>query len=135
MRSFRTESGLVARQLGREDIQVRDYIEDTVNLTGGTSAYTSADVKCVRIGNAVTITGLSVFTHASAAIASSGDQLIPEEYRPTGNIYNCYFVAENTWCVILISNLGDILTIYYNNTTNTARADSFAIPSVSYIIT
>lgn len=76
MRWFRTESGLVARQLGREDVQVTDYEEGIWNPSdvalenmSGTGSY--SDTNWIRIGNVVHgwiggISGLSTTTGTTA---------------------------------------------------------------------
>lgn len=87
---------------------VFEYSEDTVTLGGDFDA--GSQVKCVRIGSQVTITGVgNALGHSSQSQADSLDGAIPSQYRPNvasaGIVTNCYY-SLNRHITAIVSGSG-----------------------------
>lgn len=94
MRWFRTESGLVARQLGREDFQVPNYEEYRLEIVNEGPQNMNGIVNFAKIGNLVVYTAEDLITHNSASSVQSVSA-IPERFRPKNRLaINCYYFTD-----------------------------------------
>ena len=90
MRWFRTENGLVARQLGREDFQIKDYEETTVTLSNSGAQNLTGTILFVRVGRLVTYTSDGVLSHNSGGTITSDTNEVPQNFLPTSLHNTCY---------------------------------------------
>ena len=144
MRWFRTESGLVARQLGREDLRVVDYDEGQWNpgpvsavKLNGVALYTNP--RWIRIGNLVTafiesITGLSVTasgTDVHLQFTSEGLPGYNNNTTPSGT--GLHQRASELHSVEFTNSSGGNTNIFMGTQANSAGASTFSGIVFSYI--
>ena len=130
MRWFRTESGLVARQLGREDIEVREYDELKGDFAGD-GDMTGGLWTLVVYGKTCTLYFQDV-TSLSDTGPSSG-QTIPEEYRPGGVVGNIYsYSTGSSLRVVFVSTGGNVTFQAITSSFNITAASSYFTGSISW---
>lgn len=78
------------------------YDVETVELGGDFNAGDS--IKCVRIGDYVSITSVGVLTHTSATTAISSSGVIPSQFRPTDDTFNTYESQANLYQMNVFSD-------------------------------
>lgn len=97
-----------------------DYDEDTVEVGGDFN--TGSEVKCVRSGSEIVISGLSAWTHASGSFRSSSAGVIPAQYRPpTTDASNVFLTSGSRIGTVYISTAGT-LSVEYRDWAGTATA-------------
>lgn len=110
------------------------YSSTIVDLTSGTTNFTGGTIRCVRIGNVVTVTGISTPTHASASSATA-TAAIPSFYRPTTTTQNTYSDGATTVRLVTIGSSGDFSTTYRDWAGSTsAQTDAGSIATLSYVV-
>lgn len=108
-----------------------NYSETTVSL-GGDFAF-GESVKCVRIGNQVTISSDSPLSHSSDNQPMSSDGAIPALYRPTGNTFNVYQASDSSFDMVgfIAISSGFFITQYRdyagNNYSKTTTGSGFTL--------
>lgn len=114
---------------------VGGYEETSVTLDNGVTG----TAKFVRVGNLVTVTGTSAWTHSSATGFTTTTGLIPASFRPTSDIYNTYISLDGSLAGtyrIQINSNGSIGGNYYDASfTLVNRSGTATGPSLSYVIT
>lgn len=126
MRWFRTENGLVARQLGREDFQVVEKQETILELDGD---FTGGQLKILRLGDFVTMTTDVAATHGSDAGPATSTNFLPEWARPTTNQSNVIYDLGGTTIICRAETVGQFRASY-----NVARTDSLFPLNISFTI-
>ena len=109
------------------------YEEATVNLAG-LGVFTAGTLKCVRVGNVVTVSNTTDLVHASGPIASTPAGAIPESMRPplnASNIGTSVPLPEltNALVMMVVTSGGDFSLLY--DAANTGVTVSV---SVSYCV-
>ena len=138
MRWFRTENGLVARQLGQEDIELtpKDEDETTIVLSNNGAQNMNGTVVFVRQGKVVTYSSTGVITHSATAFPVTDVGVIPEEFRPTDDAQiNTY--ANNSTAVYhcRINTNGSISLNYFDDAGAVSQTNSATAISGSYVRT
>lgn len=108
----------------------KGYEEIVLNAPVGD--FTSGDVKIVRIGDIVTITGY--FTHASDSIVTSGASFIPSWARPAFITTNTFLSGNSVISQVSITDGGSVQVLYRNYSgtlTNQTATEEFTI---SYVL-
>lgn len=115
-------------------------ISATVELGGDFDS--GKQVKCERVGNVVTITGLGILTHATGISAVSAAGIIPSAYRPTtnsvtGTYYSSATVGANGVIGMVSIGTSGSLSLFYSDYTGstTSRINSVLTPTISFVIT
>ncbi len=109
------------------------YETATVELGGDFDA--GEEVKCERIGNTVTITGVGGLGHSSSSSPGSSNA-IPSNFRPSTLLEMVYSTDSLTVREIEVSATGTITTRYRDwSGSATSRTNTQVPPSITYIIT
>lgn len=92
------------------------YEEAIVDLTG-VGDFTAGTLKCVRVGNVVTISNTTDLVHASGTIASAPAGTIPESMRPPLNATNIGTsiplpVLTDSLVMMAVTSVGDFSLLY-----------------------
>lgn len=104
---------------------------DTVELGGDFDAGES--VKCTRIGNQVTISGVGVLGHSLESEATSASGVIPAAYRPSTDRGNVYYVSGSGTYTARVLSSGIFIIMHRDTAFNlVSRGSSVDSPSITY---
>jgi hypothetical protein len=110
------------------------YSKTAVELGGDFDV--GQQIKCVRVGDVVTITGVGErLTHPSLNTPLSADGVIPVEFRPSFLVGNTYAVLNGSGLSFLsvrITQSGQLSLAYLSETGGVARTNSELPPTISY---
>jgi len=121
---------------GGNDI-LEDYEVEIVDVSSsGDFDAGNASVKCVRIGDKVTITSTALISHTAGVSANSATGLIPTRFRPSSDVYNIYYSGGSAIRRVKIDSDGSIGFQYVNYSGVGVSQSSTAVTiSISYVIT
>lgn len=134
MRWFRTKNGLLARQLGRDDIEIEFYETYTLNLVNSGTANMNGIVRFARYGNMVVYSADAPITHDSSNAPAASDDPIPESFWPNSFMDNCYIYDATSGRSSRINNNGIFQLIYSNEGGGVAGTSSQNPPNGSYFV-
>jgi len=118
--SFSNDSGDVSLDVdisGLSDAVAADLgiIKTSVDVAAN-GDFGSGNIRCVKIGNTVTITATTTLLHGSSSAPISSDGLIPAAYRPVADVGLCYVVNRTLGYLASLNILASgRLTIEYND--------------------
>lgn len=115
------------------------YDEEIVELGGDFDA--GEEIKCVRIGNQVTITGIGVLGHSLGAFIQSTDGVIPAKFRPPDSAVSNTYLAH--WypspddkvgvLIVDVTITGRLRTNYIDSDgLENDRTSTSSVPSLTY---
>lgn len=118
-------------------VAVLDREELTMSLVGGTSPFTAGEIRIVRNGKSVTVEETERILFSSSAGADSGDQVIPQRFRPASNVGNFYWIQSNLGYRVDVRFDGVIGVTGYANSFGTSAITGTALSArwtLSYTI-
>lgn len=126
--------GAAQRTVGTADGNLPEYESEVVTLGGIFNA--SQQVKCVRIGDCVTIFGLGDQLNHSSSIGGAGSDAgdIPLFARPAEIVTNVYFGSSQLVATAYVFPDGTF-SLDYGNTDGTTptRSDSVTPPTITFL--
>ena len=105
-------------------------IAETVDLAGS-GQITTGSVRVTKMGNAVTISGLTDFTHGSSTDRSSAAGMIPEWARPVNTVFNCYRASASVTFNCYVEADGSFGLFYSGNSTSSGTN---TLVTISYTV-
>ena len=133
MRWFRTENGLVARQLGRSDIELKEPLKEFVRLVNNGTSNLNGEIWIVRNERVVTISTNGSLTHDNASDVST-TVILPEWARPKNTHDNCYFYNEVRAGTIRASTDGSLVWFYRNETGGVNQDSTIIGACITYTV-
>lgn len=109
---------------------------ETADVELGGDFNASMFVRCTRVGNMVTITGLTALTHPSNSAPNSTLTAIPAAYRPSLTAYRLSHVSSGYLVSVTIGSTGLFYVSYAGITDGEAasRSGTGTPPSITYCI-
>lgn len=122
-----TPAGLQAKLVGAQA---------TVSLVSS-GGFTAGTLKCVRIGNVVTITATGNITHSSSDIVDSASGVIPSNFRPSSTVQTTFATYGTVQMDVQISSGGTFSIAYtgHNGSPSNQTSTNSRVLTISYVVT
>ncbi len=106
------------------------YHEETVTLGGDFDS--KMQIKCTKVGDVVTISGVGVLTHSSGSLPTSAAGVVPEKFRPSDTTSNI-FAADTVIRSMIILASGAVIVAYSDfSGAGSSMTTTQRIPSITY---
>lgn len=115
-----------------------EYDTDIVSLGGDFGTGAGSEVKCVRVGDQVTITGVGVLTHTAGGSPTSASGIIPTKYRPAATVQNVFgketLTGTHYLRIMEVAATGTVRVVYTqtDGTGSASPGSTSTMPSITY---